>query len=669
MTCLKAFHWTAASTNGTHANLEAPHFSPSGCKQCRSLFMHTDYDRFCIIYRPLHVQLKPSRIRSICSADSATMTAPASHLSVEAHHALHAALLIPHSSRPVADFLFTALAASPFHPGHVVSPHHLTHALTLCHFQELQPVPNPRYPPYAAQLSFHVPFPDHLLTFAPRKDVPALRSFHHDVFLPVASIAPSFTVGYAFCHDPTHPTTCFRANPFVAPYVARFVFDSTSNNLLCVVHGGHPASIGLKAVVNHYNNAGPDNTQLQQCAEHFQIAVPGMDYQWPHLPSKPLWVFSNIQYRTVSVSAPPTTTMLSTADPQTEADIILPFTPSVTLLDSLDDRLPSQPFPSRRGNMSQRHSRGSRSVVNYQPFPISTNGSMADGTPVPTSSTCGSPDGFMGCTSPTAEMFDLGSLQRAMEALFKCLTGSFYAPSLRADTPLPLGQFISEAGTRQTHEQPGQQLQSTFTGRIMSTVMGTAGDLTFRLRERFAHTYYNVVLSTQIDRPLTTSAMVADCGGCLEQAECEQFEYEVLNLLGSCRKLTDNVGMLNVGIDVGLEEQAVTPMDCAGKPQRQAKKIAPRRVAIGAVREDVNDVPVGKVVYSSRDEMLAARRARNRLSAARSNERKKLRVADLEWQLEIGRRQVTTLTQRQAKAQQENRLLKSQLFLHNLIEG
>lgn len=605
----------------------------------------------------------------VCLPAPPAMAAPASDLSVEGHHALRAALLIPRSSRPVADFLFTTLTASPFHPGHVVSPHHLTHALTLCNFQELQPVPNPRYPPYAAQLSTHVPFPDHLLTFAPPKDVPTLRSFHHDVFLPVASIAPSFTVGYVFCHDPTHPTTCFRANPFVAPHVARFVFDSTTNNLLCVVHGGHPASIGLKAVVNFYNNVGTDNTQLQQCAEHFQIAVPGMDYQWPHLPSKPLWMFSNIQYRIVSVSASAGTSMSSTSDPHSDADIVLPFTPSITLLDSLDDRLPSQPFPSRRGNTSQGSTSSSVSDVNYQPFPLGANGIMADGTSVPTSSTCGSQEGLMACASPTAEMFDSGSLQRAMAVLFKCLTGSFYAPSMRADTPLPLGRFISGAGMPQTQEQRGCQLQSTFTGRIVSTVMGTAGDLTFRLCERFAHTYYNVALSTRIDRSLTTSAMVADCGGCLEQAECEQFEYELLNMLGSCGQVAGDVDVLNMGIDMGLEEEAVVSMHCVGKPQRQAKRIAPRRVATGAVREHVNVVPGGKVVYGSRDEMLAARKARNRLSAARSNERKKLRVADLERQLEIGRRQVATLTQHQAKVQDENRLLRSQLYLNNLIEG
>lgn len=221
----------------------------------------------------------------------------------------------------------------------------------------------------------------------------------------------------------------------------------------------------------------------------------------------------------------------------------------------------------------------------------------------------------------------------------------------------------------QKQDQRGCQLQSTFTGRIVSTVIATAGDLTFRLRERFVHMYYNVVLSTRIDRPLTTSAMVAECGGCLQQAECEQFEYELLNLLGSCGQVAGDVDVLIMSINMGLEEQAVASMHCVGKPQRQAKKIAPRRMATGAVREDVNDVPGGKVVYSSRDEMLAARTARNRLSAARSNERKKLRVADLGRQLENGRRQVATLTQRQAKAQDENRLLRSQIYLNSLIEG
>ena len=64
--------------------------------------------------------------------------------------------------------------------------------------------------------------------------------------------------------------------------------------------------------------------------------------------------------------------------------------------------------------------------------------------------------------------------------------------------------------------------------------------------------------------------------------------------------------------------------------------------------------------------MLKARRARNILSAARSNERKRLWIADLERQVESNREKVRLLKQRQAMAADENRRLKSQLETSSL---
>lgn len=573
-------------------------------------------------------------------------------------HALNTALRLPRANRTVSDFLFTGLLESPFHRSHAISPGSLSTSLAFKIVQDLNSIPNSMYPPAAVS----TPFPRHLVSHVPPPGL--MRSQVHEIYIPIANVA-SYVMGYVLNHDPNHEEICFRANPFAPPWAGRFVFDITTKDILHVNCGGIPLSIGLLACVNSHDS----------CTEHYLIAVPPMVYEWPHLPTTPLWMMSHIQYRTCP-SNPPVNT------PSSSADVETPFWPSDDILTELDSAIHPEPFPSRRNTLPDV-------APSLQPWIMSQSGQLADGT---------WPTGGPGTVGTAGSVFDGVTLLSVLPMLFEALGGSFYAPSLRMDTP-----YTSNTG-----------YSSTFTGRVSKSMSSADFTLTRQLQDKFASLYYMSALSVSADAPLFTvhppgpfSVRLPGCQGCMDIPTSTTTTAETLatffgsstsvdanlspetddeafrNWLSNETRFVDDLiaaaksnrsGFKIHSASSELSELGdISPLQDGGIKKRQLRPLAPRPTETLSATEarderafttSIPGQPNCKcrhIDFASREEMLAARRQRNRLSAARSNDRKRIRIEALERDVKEVRKKVTQLLERKRKAQNENNLLKSQL--------
>lgn len=579
-------------------------------------------------------------------------------VAVQLEQTLRTVLRLPRANRTVSDFLFTGLLESPFHASHPLSPSALSTSLTLAEVQDLDSEPNLMYPPYTA----HSSFPKHLLARAPPTG--QMRSRMHTIYLPVASVPP-YVLGYFLRRDPDSSAVCFRANPFTLPCVGRFVLDSASGDMLDTVYAGVPASIGLYAIV-----VPPGG-----CRERYLMAVPGLPYEWPHLPTIPLWMLSHIEHRT---------------RPAALADDA-PFSPGNDVLGTLDAALHADPFSSRRVVLPD-------AAASLQPWVMSEHGGLADGTWA---------TGGPAADDTAGGVFDCAALQRSLPTLCQTLAGSFYAPSLRLDAPDP-------TNSRYT---------STFTGRTISTMSRAPPTLAHELRGRFASLYYPSALAVSTDRPLLAmpasgsfSARLPGCPGYMGsmadsllmlKASSDPPVSSMASGPGAYPEMDDDAFSVWLSDETAFVNNLLAssaPEQPSGKSKdsltssrksastqtdanraasiknsyTQMRPIAPRptdvHVSTTQQTHETNTTALSdqqqscacKIQYSSREEMLEARRHRNRLSAARSNEKKKLRVATLEKDVRDGRRRLAELTERQQRAIKENQYLKFQIILNRL---
>lgn len=600
--------------------------------------------------------------------------------------ALNTSLRIPRANRTVADFLFTDLTINPFHKAYILPPTAWSNVLTISSASKVSVNQNPNYTPASGQL----PMPKQFFQNVSPDGV--AHASEHLSFIPIAYIPP-YTLGYSFNYEPGESIDCLAGNPFLAPRVSRFVFDSTSLELLITVCGGKPASIGLLSMLNVSSTL----------REQRLISVPPIPYEWPYLPTVCMWMASIVDCRTpyfASVSEPVSQDLLS-----------------------IDSLISSNPLPSHSSTFFTP-------VSSRQPWILSESGRLSDGTSiVPPQSLAVSQshlsmlkDSPQSMEGTSGASFSLHQVTSILPLLSKAISGSFYCPSVRMDLPNPnmATNFIS-----------------TFSGRVSCLYYPSDKPAAFQMRQRFAMEHYHSVLSVSSDqflalattsveqeRPpsiptsdnkidssgqfnnyddleevihdiISTEEASTDCtDAAIDEVICtvlnDSMNLELKSgkeISGKFTKSSTNDNFLvnpNVGqipypsCSLGFTEKVGS---LSGEEQRRAVPIVPRTaVHLGAYSLAGVEVQVETTLGSpeggksnqqhctlpDKERILAERRKRNRLSAARSNERKKAWILALEKNLVQEKKRADKLSEKRRLIEEENRALKARLTYLNL---
>lgn len=633
-------------------------------------------------------------------------SSPPPSVSEQIAKALEIVLRIPRANRTVADFLFTDLTENPFHPSYVLPPTAWHNSVTLHSDSSLNTCTNALYPPAATHMSFS----EQMLPTETSECL--LKSFFHLTLLPIAHLPP-YTLGYAFNYTPPDSTIRFDANPFSAPRLSRFVFDPYTSEVVLSTYGGTPASIGLHSIL----------TSTTSVREHRIMVIPPMQYQWPHLPSIGMWMVSCVEYRIPShssVSEPPSAEIIS-------IDTTLPEDPFPSHRMELPSAAPSyQPWLlSHTGQLSDgTNPIPPASFVDPQSFSPSlpvlsaeTIGGTAGSAfasdqlsailPVLSASFSGNfytpsmrmdipnpkePSTFIStftgratsCFTPAEETVVFQMRQRFAMAHY--LTVLSVSIDNCFDTSAP-SNVTAPSQTKAPSRAPEDSIQvPPISDGWQSTI----------------HALINVEESadpnTGYDLDDTINLFLND-----EIADSFiPFNSNSFDVSTRSNHCTPNSSVLSAESEEACKSQTAEP-DTGNKnhgllqktqdlTQRQAVPIAPRPVTVppfnsdektGTTREaswgsdnpkittlehNCNALTQGRetVQDEERESMLALRRKRNRLSAARSNERKKRWIAALERDVEQSQRRVVELMEIQARVQEENRALHAQL-VDNLL--
>lgn len=560
---------------------------------------------------------------------------------------LRSVLQVAHDLRWVADFLFTDLDQSSFHKSLPLPPHAFGTTFSIDVHQHMNVFPPPKSKPSSESGSDaakaeeeeeeEIPLPVELVG---EPDVTKTDdTLLHTIFAPVA--AHSFaTVGYAFVSHPQTLPNCLPFNPLMPPLIARFVLDERDDTLIFINRGGTPPSLGIRAMRRGV---------LPNCREHFSFVVPDAPYVWPKLPTNATWMLSHVETDTASY---------------------VPPTPSRTSLGQL--QVPELDL----------------SVQDASPWPVSDQGVLSDGltialnyeldsdiVPIPKD------------TSTAAAMFTPDVRQAALRALAVIHSGTFHAAGVRMDAFDGLtGKFrscrtgavvythaatmpIVEDGLRLRLVQAYLSETSCVPNEVSYILPPNQEELTLiqKDNQNIGIGIGNNVNSSHPALDFIT-ALIENTGNCSTDAEVNSIVSEGA-FKNTSRATSDS--FVVKGPTEGVEGIIAEAPVCWGR----AAAIAPRPEQKGT-QVLLDDLGVAQSTRRSsgtpktgttpaktrrREEIIADRKHRNRLSAARSNERKRLWVAQLEKDVLLGREKVSQLSSRQDEAVRENRRLRALL--------
>lgn len=449
----------------------------------------------------------------------------------------------------------------------------------------------------------HGPLPKELIKDMPEDTVD--ETVLHALYMPIAALGPH-TVGYVLCAHAEDMPNCMPHNPLVPPFKARFSFDARTQTLLTVIRGGRPHSIAIRAV--RYAHAQP-------MREQFNFVIPDAPYAWPALPTTVTWMLSFVE---VEVAAR------------------VPQTPSRALARTFHSL-----FETSACVRPER--------VDAAPWPVGLDGVLTDGL---------RPDFCEGSGNDTSvTAFTASTRSHANQSLSNFLKGDFQSPGFRIDALEGMSGRFSSACTG------GVRLLHTVTKDLCVDI----------LRRRFLSDYFACVLAVSADGGL--SALPEACASGSRLGICVN---------GRRRRLVDK--------QQGRARWEDCPSGsgreptCTDSPTGTGSALVPRgdRADVGgqAVRIEKRpslmpvSMPVSMPVDNMQgaeagrketcEDMLQARRKRNRLSAARSNEKKRVWMAKLEQDVRAARLHVEELTRRRDVARRENNMLKVLVAQHHL---
>lgn len=255
-------------------------------------------------------------------------------------------------------------------------------------------------------------------------------------------------------------------DPFTHSFVARYVFDSSTNDMVLITS---PTSncIGLHAEVT-IPNIGRQN---------YLASVPTAVYNWPHLPTIPLWIGTYIEMRQTD----PVHTSQSTCIQTARSHSILPV--SSDLPCTLSDKVQFEFLNTGLKNDILEHTAVSLGATtsSRQAWPVDTCGGLADGL---------WPAGQVGITDSSSLVFATSMLSSSLTQLSKLMCGLLVAPATRLDI----------ANGSSVLSEPA----------LIKLVPGSM-ERARRIGIGFANMYYTNVLGVQADQVLLGKATHAGC--------------------------------------------------------------------------------------------------------------------------------------------------------------
>lgn len=553
---------------------------------------------------------------------------------------LRSVLQVAYDLRWVADFLFTDLDISPFHKSLPLPPYTFETTFSIDVHQHMNIFPHPKARRSTGNSNDavetgeeEVPLPVELVG---EPDVNKTDdTLLHTIFVPVATHSFA-TVGYAFVSHPQTLPNCIPSNPLMPPLIARFVLDERDDTLIYINRGGTPPSLGIRAM---------RRAILPNVREHFSFVVPDAPYVWPRLPTSATWMLSHIETDTVSFVPPP---------------------------------------PSRKSLCQIQLPNLDPTVQDASPWPISDEGTLSDGltialnyvldtdiVPVPRD------------TTTAAAMFTPDVRHAALKALAAIHSGTFHSAGIRMDS------LDGLTGT----------FRSCVTGAVVNAHAVTMPLVEDGLRLRFVQAYLSESCSVPQDVPLIRVP---------ERCEAQPLVMGASETVNSTYPAIDFISELIENADYSSTEVAIsgdvngntyndtteeTLAALAARERAASLETSTVAVSVKRCREtviaprpklrEVSETrgadeesqtgqktrewcgPIKTIAAPTkarrREDIIADRKQRNRLSAARSNERKRLWIAQLEEDVKLGREKVSQLSSRHDEAVLENKRLRDLL--------
>lgn len=257
---------------------------------------------------------------------------------------------------------------------------------------------------------------------------------------------------------------------------------------------------------------------------------------------------------------------------------------------------------------------GHSRVRDATPWPVCEHGALADGSQPLFDAP---PLMCIEDQGTTASAFNTHVRTASITVLRDVLYGSFLSPGFRIDSLNGMTGIFSSA----------------FTGVVTLAHSPTQSNRVRVLHDRFISLYYATVLAVTCDTALSTVApdhpSNRNGGVAVDGAE----------------------GLWEDDNDTLWNDLTMIATDADGVPHASERSSAKSANGTELMRAKA-------MTDRERNGMLADRKRRNRLSAARSNERKRLWVAQLEQDVQSGRERVAELTRRRNQMHQENASLR-----------
>ena len=452
------------------------------------------------------------------------------------------------------------------------------------------------------------------------------------VYIPMAHL-DDITIGYAFTFQVGEDIDCGLSSdlPFQTPFIARFAFDHRAGgDLIFTTYGGTPKRIGISCGL--FGNPG---------SEQYTFVVPSADYTWDNLPDDPILVTQSFE------RAPPgspisngdsgdenshTSEKDRTKESQGIPDSIRSAWEDMNNLSSTFDNIdedPTSDLPPLNSDLaSEMLSSNDQNADSISPastnqineISVSSNlnkrkkedTSLLDSTvstlsrtPWMISSEGQVSDGIFslgmgGGTETSSGMFDMTTLDECIQNIEAAVINRSFGIGRRLDT-------IQEQPTLPA----GMRIEFQIADNYIQNI----------LKKNCIQVYYDVILSVGADHRLLQSAAPK--------------RLKKLAPRPDDVPITSNRNLLTNGKANKIEKDscACGQLNCPCMAARAAKKA----------------------------KILEERKKRNRLSAARSNEKRKQKLKAMQQDLEESQQKMSTLKEKQQQIMKENEHLKNRL--------
>lgn len=490
--------------------------------------------------------------------------------------------------------------------------------------------------------------------------------------VPIAT-ADSCTVGYTFCSGKEYtqitgftPVTTAQGRHYI---MSRFVYDTRERQFLNISPNMTTNMAGIFQMIFHCDGS---------CERNF-LAVPRLHYTADHLPTVVISSQCNLETRDLSTGAPsfqfadPEQTAAKAPAPGSSADMggalddffrdmnaltpednaPLPFGAADPLLDPflletgapLGPTAPDANLPDFGAQLVPTMSSQTAAPTKW---PIGHDGMTDDGVGVPRKP---------GNASTSSGMFDMSAMTGALAKLERSMKGNFFALRAKRDVMDPLsGELLSR--------QTGHQIS-----RVEMLPLADAA----KLRDMSAQFYYSSNASPTLDAPLISPTIQSaaqrvllpprpvSISSTLGQSFSPPLEPALVPSM-------DNSGYMDIDpLLSDFSSHGPSPTTSSNGellPAHSAKPVpvlAPRAV-LRADTQPIKPALPPPAVPAAPVDKAEAKKIRNRLSAAKSNQKRRAQIEAQKKELVVLHLRVEELKKKKQQMTSENELLRAQYF-------